>query len=423
MNGAATNGIASEHASTAASRLSRWIAAAAFAVAGAAFAESPFEDRLTGGWGGARQSLADRGITIDADWTNFYHGLVSGTGDKDFEYGGRGDAYLDFNTGKLGLWRGGLIRTHAEYRYGDLGSTLGGTIVPNVLGMRLPEENGNKLVFTNIALAQQLGERSSFILGKINTVDLIAGHPFFGGAGVTRFSNLAFAAPANGLLPPVIMGGIYSLNTQPLSWTFMVYDPNERTEDYLPDDLFEDGVNVSASGKYGFKLGGRTTSLTVTGIYSTKDSVDLGEVLLPADLRTGRKSDSWHASVQFDHFLREDPDKPGSGWGVFVKAGASDGNPNPYGAFITGGIGGNGLFRSRPQDGFGIGYFYYNFSDDLQSAIDPLAEFADESGVEVFYNFHVTRWFHLTADIQYVNPATGQNKNTLVGGVRLRVRF
>lgn len=416
------NGIAAEHVNTAASRLLRWIAAA-FAMTGAAFAESPpFEDRLTGDWGGTRQSLADRGITIDVDWTNFYYGLVSGTGDKDFEYGGRGDAYLDVNTGKLGLWSGGLIRAHAEYWYGDLEPTLGGTIVPNVLGVRLPK-NGNKLILTNIALVQQLGERSSLIVGKINTVDLIAGHPFFGGAGVTRFSNLAFAAPANGLLPPVIIGGIYSLNTQPLSWTFMAYDPNERTEDYLPDDLFEDGVNVSASGKYGFKLGGRTTSLTVTGIYSTKDNADLGEVLLPADLQTGEKSDSWHASVQFDHFLREDPDKPGSGWGVFVKGGVSDGNPNPYQAFITGGIGGNGLFQSRPQDGFGIGYFYYNLSDDLQSAVDPLADFDDESGVELFYNFHVTRWFYLTADIQYVNPATGQSENALVGGMRLKVRF
>jgi len=43
---------------------------------------------LTGDWGGVRSSLADNGVTMDLRYTSFYQGLASGTGDKDFEYGG-----------------------------------------------------------------------------------------------------------------------------------------------------------------------------------------------------------------------------------------------------------------------------------------------------------------------------------------------
>jgi porin len=252
-------------------------------------------------------------------------------------------------------------------------------------------------------------------------VDLIASDPFFGGAGYMRFFNLGFAAPPNGLQPPVIMGAIASVSTAPISWTFMVFDPNDRTTDYLPGNLFSDGVNVSVSGKYSGQVSGRSSSITVTGIYSTKDGANLGELLLPSDLKTGNKSGSWHASVQLAHFLHET--QPGNGWGVFVKMGASDGNPNPYQGFITGGVGGKGLFASRPSDTFGVGYVYYNFSDALQSSVRPLVKIGDETGVETYYNYAITPWAIIAADLQYVNPAVRGNNDVLAGGMRLRLRF
>lgn len=382
----------------------------------------PFDDRLSGDWGGARTTMANQGVTFDLDSTNYYQGLLSGTGDHKFDDAGRLDAYLNFDSKKLGLWDGGLLRTHTEYRYGSLSPTLGGVVAPTNLGARLPEEK-DTVVVTSLNLVQKVNDKINVIIGKINTVDLLASDPFFGGAGYMRFFNLAFAAPPNGVLPPVIMGAIASVNTSPISWTFMVYDPNDRTMDYFPDDLFHDGVNVSVSGKYSAQISGRSSSIAVTGIYSTKDGANLGELLLPSDLKTGDKSASWHASVQLAHFLHESATQPGNGWGVFVKLGASDGNPNPYQGFITGGVGGKGLFASRPNDTFGLGYFYYNLSDALQSSITPLVEFDDETGVEAYYNYAITPWAIVAADLQYVNPAAGGNDNALVGGVRLRIRF
>jgi porin len=261
------------------------------------------------------------------------------------------------------------------------------------------------------------------MLGKINTVDLLRGDPFFGGAGTSRFMNLAFAAPPTGLTPAVIMGGLLSVRTAPLTWTVMAYDPNDRTNDYGPEDLFHNGVNVSLAVKYAGQLAGRTSSLTLTGIYSTKEGADLGQLLLPPELQTGNKHGSYYVSLQGVHFLHKRAGHPGQGWGLFVKIGFSDGNPNPYQAFLSGGIGGKGLVAFRPDDSFGLGYFYYNFSDDLQSAVDPFAVFDDEQGIELFYTVAVTPWLHLSLDLQYVHPATGANANALVGGLRLRLRL
>ena len=35
-------------------------------------------------------------------------------------------------------------------------------------------------------------------------------------------------------------------------------------------------------------------------------------------------------------------------------------------------IGGRALFFGRPRDVFGMGGFYYNLSDELEDALDPL---------------------------------------------------
>jgi porin len=389
----------------------------------AAFAESVFSDRLTGDWGGVRTTLADHGVTLDFDWTNYYQGLLEGEGSKQFEYGGRIDALLNFDTGKLGLWEGGLLRTHTEYRYGDLNANLGGVLIATNAGLILPTGKKEEVIVTSIHLAQRFGDNVNLLLGRINAVDLIAADPFFGGAGQTRFMNVAFSAPPSGVTPAVIMGAVMTVKAAPFNWTFMVYDADDQTHDYWPDDLFGDGVNVSVTASYGGHVMGRTSAASVYYTYSTKDGTNLGELLLPPELQTGDKGHAKHYGVQFSHFLRENPEHPGEGFGLFLKIGASEGNPNPFQGSLIGGVSGKGLLDARPNDTFGLGYFYIDFSDALQSTLDPLVAFNDEQGVEAFYNFVVKDWLIVSADLQYVNPALGDTDNAFVGGLRARIRF
>lgn len=386
-------------------------------------AVDPFAGKLTGDWGGARSSLLARGISLDLEYTEFYQGMLSGGGNNDWDFAGRVDAFLNINTEKLGLWEGGGIRTHAEYRYGSLSSSRGGALWPVNTGVLLPIGDGDEIVASSIYLTQSLGDHVNLMLGKINALDLLASDSFFGGWGIHRFQNVAFAAPPSGVFPPTIMGAIASIKTAPITWTLMAFDPIDRTNDYWPDDLFDTGVNFSLGATYVGKLAGRTTIYNLTGTYSTKDNAHLGELLLPSELKTGNKDGSYNVSFQFSHYLKQHSEQPGDGWGLFVKGALADGNPNPIQSSIIGGIGGKGLFPSRRDDTFGIGYYYYNFSDDLQDAVSPLIAFNDEQGLEVFYDFAVTPWFRIGADLQVIDPARGDRDTAVVGGLRANIRF
>jgi porin len=71
------------------------------------------------------------------------------------------------------------------------------------------------------------------------------------------------------------------------------------------------------------------------------------------------------------------------------------------------GIGGFSPIPGRPADRFGIGAFYCGYSDSLKppQGLPPLLNIGDEYGLEVFYNYAVTNWFRLTADLQVIAPA------------------
>ncbi|MDX2064163.1 MAG: carbohydrate porin [Fimbriimonadaceae bacterium] len=386
-------------------------------------APRPFADRLLGDWGGQRTKLAQRGMSFDISYAAFTQGLFSGSGSKEFEFGNRFDFSTTLDTTKLGWWKGGYIRFHAEYFGGDLSSNLGGAVLPTNAGMKLPIDGKDQLTISNLALTQAFNPTTTVTLGRINTVDLLGGDPFFGGNGNTRFQHLAFVAPPNGLFPPVLYGAIYNQATAPLGYSLVVFDPNDQTQESFPRGLFRDGVSVSGSLKYSKLTAGRPTTYTLTAIYSSADSLDLRDALLPPGFATRSKEDSWHGSLQVGHVLRQYADRPQANVSLALKAGVSDGNPNPYQSFVTGGVIGRGTQRTRPNDSFGFGYFRYQFSRDLRQVAAPLLRIRSEEGFEAFYDYALGPGVGLTFDLQYVKPADGRRDNVFAGGLRLTFRF
>ena len=71
-----------------------------------------------------------------------------------------------------------------------------------------------------------------------------------------------------------------------------------------------------------------------------------------------------------------------------------------------------------------MGYFYYDLSDALQDALATAdGRPGDEQGFEAFYSYAVTPWLHLSADLQYIDPAGAGLKNAFVAGIRANIRF
>lgn len=113
----------------------------------------------------------------------------------------------------------------------------------------------------------------------------------------------------------------------------------------------------------------------------------------------------------------------GQGLGVYGLAALADGNPNAIRGSFAGGLAGHGMMPGRPGDNFGVDYFHYQFSNDLQSSPRPLLGLGNEQGVEVFYNLALTPWLTLGSDLQYLEPAQERKGPSLVGGLRLHVVY
>jgi len=379
---------------------------------------------LTGDWWGARSSLADNGVSLDLRHTSFYQGLASGTGDKSYEYGGKMDAFITLDSAKMGLWDGGGFRSHLEYRHGDAPANLGGAIFAANTALYWPVDTPEDLVATSLYFIQTIGDRSSIAFGKFNPVDLLAAHSFYGGWGIDRFMNLILVAPPSGLIPVVFMGAVANTRTERVTWTIMAFDPNDRTNDYLPGDLFDDGVNISVSAAHDTALAGRKTTYVISGLYSTAEGADYSSVGGGVGSIVSTKSGAWNINFEFKHNLQECTEQANASWGFYLKAAIADGNPNYIERSLIVGIGGKALFFGRPQDSFGVGAYYYDLSETLQDSLDPsFTNFHDESAIEAFYSWAVTPWLQIGADIQYINPARGDYKNALVPSLRLQFRF
>ncbi|WP_226634158.1 carbohydrate porin [Novosphingobium profundi] len=363
------------------------------------------------------------GVNPRLDLTGFVEARAAGDGDSDAQFTIRGDLYTDFASDGLGLWRGTLLRTHLEWREGDsAGLGRGGALLPTNTGAFLPL-SGKGPELTSLYVLQKMGPTTNLIVGKVNAVDLLDSDPFFGGMGNRRFKSIVFVAPPSGVVPPVLMGGILTHQVGDVGLTAMVFDPNDRSDDYWIDGLFATGVNLSFGGTWSGGIDGRPSSIGVTGTVSTKRGSDFKDILLPPGFERSTRNGSFNIAVQVSHLLAQSQADPAKGLGLYAKAAIADGNPNVIQSSFIVGLAGHAMIAGREADSFGIGAFYYNFSDVLQDTTVSLIDIDDEKGFEAWYNFALNRNFILGADMQLIDPASGERDTAFIIGMRLGATF
>lgn len=382
---------------------------------------------LTGDWFGQGAVLRDRGVSLRGSLTHFLQGLAAGEGRQEWEAGGKLDGFLDLDVAKLGGWNGLSLHSHAELNYGEALASPGGTFLPTNVGMGFP---GSESASGDLALflAQQLPGGVRVMAGKINTVDLYsAGREFSGGRGVERFQHLEFAAPASGITPSMILGGIVSVATDPAKFTLMVYDPDSKIGQTGFDRPFEKGTSLNGSVELGGSFLGRKSRHIFSAAYSTQDGVDFDDIpdlVLPRSTPPGNRDNRWFLSYALEQTLWRDESVPGRALGVFGQAAISDGNPNPIGWSALLGVGGTGVIPGRERDRLGVGVFCLGFSDSLKEGLDSVGiPIRNELGIEAFYNLAITPWLYLTGDIQLIRPPQTGADTAVIAGVRAQVVF
>ncbi len=426
---------------------------------------------LTGDWGGVRDDLASRGIMVLPSLTGFYQGPTAGNVDHTFDLGGKGDLFLDVDGGKLGLWDGFRLHVHGEYNFGTTPGEVGGTTIPNNTAMTFPVQNQPGGDFSSVYVSQRFGSNFTLLAGKTNMFDFYAaGHKFSGGRGVGLFWNTAFVGPPSGIVPVAAFGamGIYKVN--PFSFTLMVYDPTDAINYTGFENPFSAGVTVRGSMDVSSAPFGLPRTDTFMAAISSEKGTNFESLpdlskfdnpvfraalirafitralwgedaqnSLPPELRseTTEKRGRYWIGYSFEQTLWRSVTEPSKSWGLFGQAAWSDGNPNSLKWSALGGVGGTSPLPGRLHDRFGVGVFYYAYSDVLKQHLSPLITLGDEYGLEAFYNVAMTKWFRLTADVQViapaikaqtvepalVNPAVANNSTVVSVGLRGQVRF
>jgi len=384
-------------------------------------------DTLGGDWGGVRPWLKERGITLQPRLTQFYQGMPSGDGAHGFEYGGKADLLLNADLSKFYFWNGLSLTVHGEYNFGESVNGRGGTLIPVNTALQFPGIEGSDAYdLSAVYFGQKFGDSVSLIAGKISIIDYCISKPFMGGVGVDSFWNLVFTAPPSGTVPAYFLGTILTVRTEPATFGLWVYDPNSALNKSGLDDPFEDGVTIRGSVSFPVTILGLSGHQGLAASYSTKDGKDWETVDdVDVDLSStssGTKTDRWYVAYTFDNWLYQSKENPKEGFGIFGQFAISDGNPNWLHWLAFGGFGGTGLIPGRPIDNWGIGYYCASFASGLKDLDPPYPDIRDEQGLEVFYNFAVTPWLVIGADVQFIRPGLDHD-TAIFTGIRTVIRF
>jgi len=404
------------------------------------FAGSLFErPKLTGNWLGLRDGLALNGIALDVSSTNFYQGVASGGINESFEYAGRGDYYLNVDGQKAGLWAGSFITLHGESRWGETINSNTGAIMPANVGMLFPKPQGTVTALTGVKFTQALSENFAVFGGKLNMFDELK-QPYASGRGVDSFMNagLTFPITLARTIPYTTLGAGFAVmeNLQPV-FTFVVLDTNTTSTTTGFETFFDNGATLLAMANRPVELFGLSGHQGIGGSYSTGQYNDLSPTPWfnpdtgDFGVSTGLARGSWSIFYLADQALWVDQNNPQRSWGLFGNAGIADNGPSAIRWSTYVGLGGSSPLVSRPLDSFGLGYFYVGYSDPVHNQAPRLTNVGNDQGVEMFYNIGVTPWFHLTPDLQVLDPARGGTlppnardiDTALVLGLRAKIDF
>ncbi len=392
-------------------------------------------EELTGDWDGRREKLRARGIDLKFRLTQSYQGIVSGGLGREGAYSGKFDTNFKFDMEKLVGWKRLTIQVKTETRFGRVVSAGNG--LPINSAVVTPSSEGASFAVTALNFTQLIPineEEKDFIAigaGKYYSLDN-SREPFTGGAGVTRFMGMAANGnPAAGqTIPTITNGATFAWIRKGTPFiTFAIFDPVGSPRKAGVKNLYRQGVTLVPGISLPTRISGLSGRHSFSGTVTTRKFTpfdQLAQFVIPGSpqVPVTPKSGSWSATYTFHQYIRETRVAGKvSGWGVFGLVSVADAATNPVSRSINVGLGGSAPFKNRLRDQFGIVYSFTGVSRKLRSILDSVFPTRNEESMEAFYNFSITPWLSLTADLQIVRPVTRSAQTSVIPGARLVVHF
>ena len=387
-------------------------------------------EHLTNGFWGLQPSLAEHGVVYDAQLTQFYQGVANGGRDQTFEYGGKLDQFFIFQGEKLGLWSGFEVIMHADTRFGEDVIAEAAPLAPVNNNMLYPSLD-NETAITGLQFMQALNEDWAISFGRINTLDLIQTILPQTGRGVDGFMNTSTFLPLTlGVTVPLVFNGagILKMRDERIQGGILVLDPRNIPTVSGVDDMFSNGAAVLGLWRIFTDLGGKPGAHLFAGTWAGGDFTSLDGhnwVVVPGQgIVPGQQTGSWSLLYVLEQQLWADRCNEKRSVGLLSEWGYADRETNPYEWICNVSLQANGLIGAREADSMGISWFYNGLSSDLKNLLSPPLNVRDLTGVEVYYNAAITPWFHLTTDLQVVEPAERNNYDTaFILGLRAKINL
>lgn len=408
-------------------------------------------EKLTGDWGGVRDDLAAKGITLDVNVTQVTLGNARGGANTHnaFSYTGSTDYTLTLNTEKMGLWKGGTILLNAESLWGShhakgIQPDVGALLPVNLDAYKPVYGEGCVTTLSEYIYFQSLFDNKLVLLaGKLDGSRAFDRNVFANDER-TQFMNLAFRNnPLIGAFAPYTnLGAGFVLNlTDWLTTVTAVTDSEGRAKTTGFETTFhgpthtsiihEWSAHVKPFGLHGNQRAGFLwSSMEADNLMPIAPFKQTGPALYNAIgpkwfnklaklLPYKQSPDNVGLYYNFDQYVYQEKEDPTQGIGFFGRFGWARQDVNPISHFYSLGLGGKGIIPERDKDTFGIGYYFSDLSNDLPYW------FHSEQGIEAYYSFEVTPWLHISPDVQIIaNPGGSDERDcALVYGMRFQINL
>ena len=411
-----------------------------------------FRSRATlfGDPGGWRSRLYDYGLTLDAQLTQVYQGVVSGgsaKGKGHGQYNGLFEANLTFDTAKAGLWSGGLFIFTEQTSFGHPLKSQPGNLSPVNQTALWPESYKDSSVLMEYFLMQALPFNTVAMVGRLDPSNYLDLNSFACNSD-NQFLNVSINS--NPLFGRFLTYSTYAALfmtkvTEDFTLAYGAWTPNSQPGDY-GGDWNDYGAAIYPIFKYeAFNHPGMVQAIAA---YTSKNAVDTDNPRFVPGAITGNpptKSNNWIVELSGEQYFwepegasvprakggrKEDfhvptkdfvQDRPGLG--IFYRFSYTPEDRSAYSIYLSGGVGGRGVIPGRPYDRFGVGSYWVKESNDFKKQPIVATALQDEVGVEAFYNFAVTPWMQLSLDAQWISPGIRSSDDAWVLGTRLNIRF
>ena len=402
--------------------------------------------QVTGDRGGARSRLAEDGVFVDLYSTSTYQDVTSGGLSTGSSFVQNTQLSINLDTGRAGLWSGGLIHFTLQSRYGDntTHSFNAGSAFPQYTGLVEPGPlETNRTYPSEYFLLQALSPKFFLVLAP-HQRRLYPDETLMGNSYKYYFANFNFnknPMTVNFYHPTANAALAAWLPTPWLTLAGGVLDPNSDSSNFSSRAF--DRVNLYAMAIVSYEIDGKPGQFGPAFNWSNQPQNDylkpfgpiapaqvqqaIGNLLgvAPATgLPANYNNRSWFFIGNFSQYfyVADAPDdvatevKSGevvNGIGIMGRFGFAPQRTNLVTRDASIALFAHGIIPTRAYDSFGVGYYRNDISSELKTDVAQMSggfvQLKNEQGVEVFYDFALTPAIRVIPGYQYIwDPLTAK---------------